>query len=149
MLGDSICCLKTAPILGSPSFFPRADIKISDLLKRIWTTSYVARKAKICIGKVELLSSNWLLKQFRSMPCPLFCFLKACVTNLMLQFVDFGGIQKQNQVCIGLRCHGRLCVGPKRREAWVSETSGTSIKLSSPNLAGGLFQERIVFVFRC
>ena len=75
--------------------------------------------------------------------------LKACVTNLMLHFVDFGGIQKQNQVRTGLQCHGRLCVGPKRREAWVSETFGTSTKLSSPNLAGGLFQERIVFVFSC
>ena len=42
-----------------------------------------------------------------------------------------------------------LCVGPKRREAWVSETSGTSTKLSSPNLAGGLFQERIASMFKC
>ena len=109
----------------------------------------MAGKVKICLGQVELLSSNWLLKQFRSVPCPLFSSLKACVTNLMLQFIDFGGIQKQNQVCTGLRCHGRLCVGPKRREAWVSETSGTSTKLSSPNLAGGLFQEMIASVFKC
>ena len=71
------------------------------------------------------------------------------MTNLMLHFVDFGGIQKQNQVRTGLRCHGRLCVGPKRREVWVSETSGTSTKLSSPNLAGGLFQEMIASVFNC
>ena len=106
-------------------------------------------KAKICLGQVELLLSNRLLKQFQSMPCPLFCSLKACVTNLMLQFLDFGGIQMQNQVCTGLRCHGRLYVGPKRREAWVLETSGTLTKLSSLNLAGGLFQERIASVFKC
>ena len=71
------------------------------------------------------------------------------MTNLMLQFVDFGGIQMQNQVHIGLRYYGRFYVGPRRREAWVSEIFGTSTKLSSPNFAGGLFQERIASVFRC
>ena len=106
-------------------------------------------KEKVCLGQVELLSLNRFLKQFRSMPCQLFCSLKACVTNLMLHFVDFGGIQKQNQVHTGLRCHGRLYVVPKRREAWVLETFGASTKLSSLNLAGGLFQERITSVFRC
>ena len=59
------------------------------------------------------------------------------VSNLTSQLADFGGILKLSSVHTGPQYLGLLFVGPKRREAWVSGISGTSTKLSSPNLASG------------
>ena len=63
-------------------------------------------------------------------------------------FADFGGDLNQMQVHIGLQCLGLLFVCHKRRVAWVSENSGISTKLSSPNLASGFYPGKFFFVLR-
>ena len=94
-------------------------------------------KVKICLGLGEHVLSNRWHRPFQPLLCLPSSFLKVFVSNLTRQLVDFGGILNLSPVHTGLQCLGLLFVGPKRREAWVSGISGTSTKLSSPNLAGG------------